>query len=63
MAEPKPPKLCEQCESEPATVRVVAADVDGTVLDSVFTCVGCLNRHGVDLTVGHPIAPFAVTDR
>jgi hypothetical protein len=58
-------KICEVCETRPATVRIVAGDVFGTVLDSVYVCKApeCIDVSGERLRVGDVVTPFAETDR
>ena len=47
---PAPPSSeCARCEEKTATVRVVIARLDGTVLDVTEVCLGCVRRPADEL--------------
>jgi hypothetical protein len=49
---PPSERLCQRCESEAATVKITATDLDGTLLDGpAEVCRGCATEAGFE--VGH----------
>lgn len=53
---------CAICETKTATIRIVAADADGTVLDEIFICNDerCRKAASGELACGQPTQPFMV---
>lgn len=40
---------CELCETEEATVKITATDLDGVVLDQKRVCKGCAADAGLEV--------------
>lgn len=52
---------CEHCEQKPATIRIAAMDVDGTLLDSHFICAPCAKKELWAIGDPRDLRPFVDT--